>query len=803
MAVDPHDPDILYVGTTSHGIFKSTDKGVNWTTLNNGFDPTIHTFFAIIVDPNDSNILYAGGSELQGGGAGIFKSTDGGANWNVANTGIVDVGFNGPPSHVHSMVIDPTNSNNLYVALGVHCGAVYKSTDAAASWTRTEPACDPVALTLDPNNPNVIYASSDGSVVWKSTTAGTTWNAISQSSFNTLSIDPFNTNTLYGSKHAGDAYKSVDGGVTWTALNSPGSIYRALITDPIRQNTVFMGQLFAGTNRVYVSRDGGANWVDTGGTWSDGVGVRFLLRPANDNNMLYALTDSGLYSYGIVDPPPTHYVTGTVYVDTNGNGVQDNGEQGYEGATVHLFSGPGGGTNFTEVTATTHPDGTYSLTYPGPAPENWVKVDMPAGYRGTTPGIIGEGDGTSDKIFNVGIGSPPTLPTVFSDTFTDTNGTALTDHNSGWTSVAYGAMPAIQDDHLYFAEGNDPLGPSQFVMTDQCMSVDTVTPSQNAIFLHARQSMPNPGVWTGYGGNFNTEPSNPYYGVALTHDGNYFPGGTSIPKAMLDNGAHNLRLCAIGNDLTLYLDNILVARAASSQYSHGFMTIGVRPTNTLDNFKIEGLLVGPSVYPVSTNTRNTSGNNSVTATISLTGMPVGDTATVSVATGTFAGAVGCTDNKGNTYAVAADRNSGQGRVFVCTSHLTHALLAGDTVTATYPGFSGISVISLNGIASFASNGTVLAASSANGNSAAPSSGNITVGVPAVLFGVIAHNSTPIFTPGAGYTLVGQVSGGSGSGKRTLSPEFQIVPSSGTYSAGGTISNGGQFWQAAIVGLATN
>jgi N-acetylneuraminic acid mutarotase len=216
-----------------------------------------------------------------------------------------------------------------------------------------------------------------------------------------------------------------------------------------------------------------------------------------------------------------------------------------------------------------------------------------------------------------------------------------------------------------------------------------------------------------------------------------------------------------------------------------------------------GMPVTPLVYPVSTNTRSTSGNNSVTATISTTGIPAGDTVAVSVATGTFAGALGCSDSRGNTYSVVADRNSGQGRVFVCTSRLTMALTAGDTITAAYPMFSGISVVSVNAIAAFASNGIVTAVSSANGNSATPNSGNITVGGPTVLFGAIAHNSTPTLTVGSGYTLVGQVSGGTGSSKRTLSPEFRIVSGAGIYNSNAIISNGGQFWQAVIVGYAEN
>jgi hypothetical protein len=793
MAVDPHDPNALYAGTTNSGIFKSIDKGASWTAINGGIDVSIQSFFAIIVDPNNSNILYAGGSQLQGGGAGIFKSTDGGGNWTIVNNGIVDVGFNGPPSYVQSMVMDPNNSSILYVALGVHCGAIYKTTDAATTWTRTGAACDPVALQLDPSNSNVIYASADGGVLWKSNDAAQTWNVASTSSFNTLPIDPFNTSVLYGSKHNGGAYRSTDSGANWSALNGPAGIYRALITDPSRPDTLFLGQLFAGTNRVYISRDGGSNWTDTGGIWST-VGVRFLIRPPNDNNVLYALTDAGLYSYGIVDPAPTVQVHGTVYMDANANGTRDNGEQSYAGATLRLFYGHPPYQALSNISTVSDSNGAYSLALPQSYQGYWVKIELPAGYRGTNAGVANFAEVDTTKDF--GIKAQTSLPLVFSDDFTDANDTTLAAHNGAWTTIEQ-AMPTIQNDHLYFAQGTNPLGPTQFVMTDQCISVDTVAPNQNGIFLSARN-----GVGFGYGSYLNTTPSYDLYDVAINSETGGFPGGLPFPKALLDGGPHTLKFCAIGNTLSLYLDRMLIHQATDSRHPQGFMTLGTGP-NTLDNFKIEGILAGPAVYAVTTNNKNVNPNNNIVAAIGSTGIPAGDTANVSVATGTFAGPTGCTDSQGNTYTVAADRNTGQGRVFVCTGHIGTALSPGDTITATYPGFSGISVISVNAIGTVATNGTVLAANSANGNSAAPNSGNISTGGPTVLFGVIANNSTPTFTPGANYTIVGQVSGGSGSSKRTLSPEFRIVPSGGTYSVGGTISNGGQFWQAAILGYAGN
>jgi hypothetical protein len=208
--------------------------------------------------------------------------------------------------------------------------------------------------------------------------------------------------------------------------------------------------------------------------------------------------------------------------------------------------------------------------------------------------------------------------------------------------------------------------------------------------------------------------------------------------------------------------------------------------------------VVPPVRNVGSGSRTVSGNNSITTTIASGGVPVGDTLTVAISTGTFAGAVGCSDSAGNTYTVVVDKNTGNGRLFVCSSKLTSALANGSTVTATYPGFSGVSVVSLNEVSALATTGVVDAVNSNAGNSASPNSGNVATTVAEeVLFGFVVYNSTPTITAGSGYTAIGQVSGGSGSGERTLMPEFKLVTATGTYVAAASL-NAAQQWRAAIV-----
>ena len=203
------------------------------------------------------------------------------------------------------------------------------------------------------------------------------------------------------------------------------------------------------------------------------------------------------------------------------------------------------------------------------------------------------------------------------------------------------------------------------------------------------------------------------------------------------------------------------------------------------------------VQTIGTNTRSSVGNSTVSLTVSGLGVGAGDSVIVAVTAGTFAGAVSCSDSKGNTYAVDADV-IGAIRLFVCSAHNVTALASGDTITASYPGFSGLTTISANEFAGLSSI-PVDRWATATGNNASPSSGSTAATTKAseLLFAAIAHNSTPTFTEGAGYALVGQVIGGSGSGQRTLSPEYRIVSSIGSYAADGSLS-GGQQWEAVIV-----
>ena len=123
---------------------------------------------------------------------------------------------------------------------------------------------------------------------------------------------------------------------------------------------------------------------------------------------------------------------------------------------------------------------------------------------------------------------------------------------------------------------------------------------------------------------------------------------------------------------------------------------------------------------------------------------------------TFAGAVGCADTKGNACGVVADTNTGNGTLFVCSTTVVSTLVTGDSVTATYAGFNGRSVIRVNDITNLAGHGTFDRTSVNSGINANPSSGTITTNQSTKILGVVSNNSVATFSPRPGFTIVGAI-----------------------------------------------
>ncbi len=161
LTIDPLNPNTLYAVAGS-GFFKTTNSGVSWTA-----DPGLDYYgvSCLAIDPLTPNTHYAGTYH-----GGVLKSTDGGANWNAMNTGLPDT------PDVSVLAIDPLNPNTLYAnAYGYvgtnYYGGVFKSTDGGANWNAMNTGLPDTTyvsgLAIDPLNPNILYAGTYGAGVFK------------------------------------------------------------------------------------------------------------------------------------------------------------------------------------------------------------------------------------------------------------------------------------------------------------------------------------------------------------------------------------------------------------------------------------------------------------------------------------------------------------------------------------------------------------------------------------------------------------------------------------------------------------
>lgn len=166
LVVHPTNPNVIFRGTWGGGISKSSDSGRTWEYKNNGLASRF--IGDIQFDPSNPSTMYAMAvGHLWSNGGGLYRSVDGGEYWEQV-PGVVGGGtpFNINPCGIgEGVAIDPTNSNRLYIAMGINgcdvkgklCGGFYSSEDAGATFN-TNPGCQGQVVTN-------VYRSNDASIV--------------------------------------------------------------------------------------------------------------------------------------------------------------------------------------------------------------------------------------------------------------------------------------------------------------------------------------------------------------------------------------------------------------------------------------------------------------------------------------------------------------------------------------------------------------------------------------------------------------------------------------------------------------
>ncbi|MFY9234335.1 MAG: hypothetical protein WAO58_07735 [Fimbriimonadaceae bacterium] len=300
LAVFEKDPRTFYVASAGGGLWRTDNSGITFRVV---FDrESTVSIGAVAVDPNNPEIVYVGTGEgtsrnSVGWGDGIYKSTDGGKTW--ANIGLKD------SAQVHKIKVNPKNPNIVFVAaLGRLWGAsdergLYKSSDAGKTWKRVlyvDNKTGASDLIIDPQNPNNMLVSmyersrkaytfisgGPGSGLWRSTDGGETWKKVTKGLpakgfFGRIGMDYFYKNPKivvatiehaeYKPRAGGGAdertsesgsYRSKDGGETWekTSTTNPRPFYFSMPKqDPQDENRWYIPAV-----SLHYSEDAGKNF---------------------------------------------------------------------------------------------------------------------------------------------------------------------------------------------------------------------------------------------------------------------------------------------------------------------------------------------------------------------------------------------------------------------------------------------------------------------------------------------------------------------------------------------------------------
>jgi photosystem II stability/assembly factor-like uncharacterized protein len=270
---DPSVSTTIYAGTSSNGVFVSTDSGGSWNASNSGLASLSVTAFAAFQPgsppgvPPVSPYVFAGTSD-----AGVFLSLSRGASWVAASNGL---------SNLSVSALAMSSTGVLYAGTQ---GGVFKSVDNGSSWTAVNSGLlNPivVCLAIDPSNPSVLFAGVLGAI-YRTTNAGASWSPVfttASDRVSAIAVDPSSSSTVYagtvfagvlppGTDPSGTLVKSTNGGTAWTAaVNGLPSIgVAAIAIDRTATARIYIGTAGAGS---FVTKTFGASWTAQSSGLSD------------------------------------------------------------------------------------------------------------------------------------------------------------------------------------------------------------------------------------------------------------------------------------------------------------------------------------------------------------------------------------------------------------------------------------------------------------------------------------------------------------------------------------------------------
>jgi len=355
IAFHPTDPDIIYIGAPAGGCWKYDAGTQEWVSTTDEL-PTLGVS-SIVVDWNNPDNVFIGTGDRDAGdaaGMGVFKSSDDGITWEQWNNGMGN-------TTVGRMIQHPTDPDIMYAASSA---GIFKTTDAGANWSSIQYGGYKDIL-FKPGNPSILYAGGSGNF-YRSLDDGVNWeqitNGLPGGSRSVIAVTSDDQEYVYCLLSNGDSYKgiyqSTNGGASFTEMSTSPNIMSwgcnggsggqawydlDVAVDPNNKDIIYAG----GVN-CFKSVDGGVTWDITSHWWGD-CSVQAVhadlhvleYNPINDR--LYAGNDGGIYyteNNGITWPEITDglpisqvYRIGQCKIDKDKviNGYQDNGSSTYFG----------------------------------------------------------------------------------------------------------------------------------------------------------------------------------------------------------------------------------------------------------------------------------------------------------------------------------------------------------------------------------------------------------------------------------------------------------------------------------------
>ena len=278
LAIDRFHPQTLYAGTLT-GMFKSTNGGVKWFSINRGLPP--YPVTSLVLVPRSSKTLYVAIASAIRGGT-VFRSDDGGARW-------VPVDSSGTLYTAESLAVQPGRQETVWASSN---GRPHRSLDRGRTWSLAEGGLRPgTVLTLLPGDSMVLAGTVSG--VFRSGDQGASWSRSSRgmqaAPISGLAFAPLQPARLWAVV-AGEVYRTATGGGHWTLLTSapsPFFVSGPLVVDPDHPGIAYLGLL-----------GGIARTDDFGGHWS-GIGLSTCLQrptiavnPRDSSTIYFAGTDT-------------------------------------------------------------------------------------------------------------------------------------------------------------------------------------------------------------------------------------------------------------------------------------------------------------------------------------------------------------------------------------------------------------------------------------------------------------------------------------------------------------------------------